>query len=189
MIFFYKSPITRTNYCIIYRCMSLCQKSYNKRVMRPSYLYNSHSYAGINVCSWSHDNCIFMIGIPIYRIYSYCIFNSFAPGRCRHIFKIIIFKLISWTGISCTACEIAVRWIPWNSIDDKSTLVQVMAWCRQATSHYLSQCWPRSMSPYGVTRPQWVKGLPDPWLLCPLIRSPKLNQQPNILNNSTLIKS
>ena len=40
--------------------------------------------------------------------------------------------------------------------NDKSTLVQVMAWCRQATSHYLSQCWPRFMSPYGVTRPQWV---------------------------------
>ena len=39
---------------------------------------------------------------------------------------------------------------------DKSTLVQVMAWCRQATSHYLSQCWPWSMPPYGVTRPQWV---------------------------------
>ena len=35
-----------------------------------------------------------------------------------------------------------------------------MAWCRQATSHYLSQCWPRSMSPYGVTRPQWVKCWP-----------------------------
>ena len=29
-----------------------------------------------------------------------------------------------------------------------------MAWCRQATSHYLSQCWLRSMSPYGVTWPQ-----------------------------------
>ena len=41
--------------------------------------------------------------------------------------------------------------------DDKSTLFQAMAWCRQATSHYLNQCWPRSMSPYGVTRPQWVK--------------------------------
>ena len=38
-----------------------------------------------------------------------------------------------------------------------STLVQVMAWCRQATSHYLSQCWPRSLSPYGVTRPRCVK--------------------------------
>ena len=31
-----------------------------------------------------------------------------------------------------------------------------MAWCRQAASHYLSQCWPRFMSPHGVTRPQWV---------------------------------
>ena len=40
--------------------------------------------------------------------------------------------------------------------DDQSTLVQVMAWCHQATSHYLSQSWPRSLSPYGVTRPQWV---------------------------------
>ena len=30
---------------------------------------------------------------------------------------------------------------------------QVMAWCRQATSHYLSQCWPSFLSPYGVTRP------------------------------------
>ena len=41
--------------------------------------------------------------------------------------------------------------------DDKSTLIQVMAWCRQATSHYMSQCWLRSLSPYGVTRPQWIK--------------------------------
>ena len=35
-------------------------------------------------------------------------------------------------------------------------LVQIMAWCRQATSHYLSQCRPRSLSPYDVTRPQQV---------------------------------
>ena len=52
--------------------------------------------------------------------------------------------------------EIALRWMPLDFTDDKSTLVQVMAWCCQATSHYLSQCWPRSMSPNGVTRPQWV---------------------------------
>ena len=43
-----------------------------------------------------------------------------------------------------------------NFTDDQPTLVQVMAWCCQATSHYLSQFWPRSLSPYGVTRPQWV---------------------------------
>ena len=44
----------------------------------------------------------------------------------------------------------------WLVTNDKSTLVQVMAWCRQATSHYLNQCWPRSPMPCGVTRPQWV---------------------------------
>ena len=49
------------------------------------------------------------------------------------------------------SCEITLRWMSQGRTDDKSTLVQVMA-----TSHYLSQCWPRSMSPYGVTRPQWV---------------------------------
>ena len=85
------------------------------------------------------------------------VLNSLASGRCGHNFKIIIFKLIPWTDISCAACKIVVRWIPQNSICDKSTLVQVMAWCCQATSHYLSQCWPRSMLPYGFTRPQWVK--------------------------------
>ena len=41
-----------------------------------------------------------------------------------------------------------------NLTDDKSTLVQVMGWCHQATSHYLSQWWPRFLPPYGVTTPQ-----------------------------------
>ena len=49
--------------------------------------------------------------------------------------------------------------MPLNLTDDKSTLVQVKTWCRQAPSHYPSQCWPRFMSPYGVTRPQWVNTL------------------------------
>ena len=43
-----------------------------------------------------------------------------------------------------------------------STLVQLMAWCRQASRHYLSQCWPRPISPYGVTKPQWDN---KPWLV------------------------
>ena len=33
----------------------------------------------------------------------------------------------------------------------------VMAWRHQATSYYLSQCWPRSTSSYGVTWPLWDK--------------------------------
>ena len=53
--------------------------------------------------------------------------------------------------------EIALWWTSLDLSDDKSTLVQVMAWCRQATSHYLNQCWPRSLLPYGVAMPQWAK--------------------------------
>ena len=48
-----------------------------------------------------------------------------------------------------------------QDLTDKSTLVQVMAWCCQATSHYLNQCWRRSPMPNGVTRPQWVNSSPS----------------------------
>ena len=51
----------------------------------------------------------------------------------------------------------ALRWMPHDLTDIKSTSVQVMAWCHQATSPYLSQCWLSSLSPCGVARQQWVK--------------------------------
>ena len=60
-----------------------------------------------------------------------------------------------------THCEIVLGWMPGRLTNEMSTLVQVMAWCHQATSHYLSQCWPRSVSPNGVTRPQWVLNWPQ----------------------------
>ena len=93
-----------------------------------------------------------------FRDYMY-LFNSLAPGGFENIFQNVFFKLISWIDTLSNSCETALRSMPQNPSDDKSTLVQVMAWCRQAASHYLSQCCPRSLSPYGVTRPQWVKGL------------------------------
>ena len=80
------------------------------------------------------------------------IFNSLAPGKFEWNFRHVIFKQIlvidDW-GISC---EIALTWKPQDLTDDKSTLVQVMACCLTA----LSQCWPSSLPPYGITRPQWV---------------------------------
>ena len=85
--------------------------------------------------------------------------NSLAPGGFENIFQNVFFKLISWIDTLSNSCETALRSMPQNPSDDKSTLVQVMAWCRQAASHYLSQCCPRSLSPYGVTRPQWVNSL------------------------------
>ena len=51
------------------------------------------------------------------------------------------------------------RWMSRDLTDDKSTLVQAMAWCRQTTSHYPSQCWLGFMSPYYVSMPQCVSTL------------------------------
>ena len=53
------------------------------------------------------------------------------------------YRLSSWALVKLTQ--------KMYNFDDKSPLVQVMAWCHQATSYYLSQCWPRSMSAYGIT--------------------------------------
>ena len=83
-------------------------------------------------------------------------FNSLAPGRFSCDFKNVIFNLALLIGISKSSYDNVLRWMPRDLTDDKSTLVQVMAWCRQATSHYLNQCWPRSPPPYDVIRPQSV---------------------------------
>ena len=71
-------------------------------------------------------------------------------------FICVIFEqilVIDGWGISC---KIVLIWMSLDFTDDQSTLVKVMARCHQATSHSLSQCWSKFMSPYGVTRPQRV---------------------------------
>ena len=74
-----------------------------------------------------------------------------APGRCGCYHKLVIFKLISRIDISW-AFSMKLSQVFTNN---QSILAQIMAWCCQATSHYRSQCWPRSMSPYYITRLQW----------------------------------
>ena len=77
--------------------------------------------------------------------------NSLTPGGFAYSLKLVNFKLISKINILSVFCEIAIRWMSEHLTDHQSTLVQVMAWCRQATSHYLSQCWPRSLLPLSET--------------------------------------
>ena len=71
---------------------------------------------------------------------------------------VVIFNHIIKNSNLGTCCEIVQQWVPQKltNVNEMLTLVQLMAWCHQATSHYLSQCWPRSMLPYGVARPQWA---------------------------------
>ena len=62
----------------------------------------------------------------------------------------VIFKYISTTGSWGFSSE---NWSDWLLVNIGSGKGLVPS----ATSHYLSQCWPRSLLPFAVTRPQWVK--------------------------------
>ena len=73
--------------------------------------------------------------------------NSLAPGKFEWNFRHVIFKQILVIDGWDNSCEIGPLWMSLDFTDDQSTLVQVMAWCRQATSHYLNQCWSRSPTP------------------------------------------
>ena len=49
-------------------------------------------------------------------------------------------------------------WLYVNSSPEVFCGIQLRAISQEVLmENYLSQCWPSSMSPYGVTRPQWVK--------------------------------
>ena len=101
-------------------------------------------------------------------------FNSLTSGRSWWGFKNVISILLLLIGIFSLSYDNAIRWISRDLTNDKSTLVQ-------APSHYLSQCWPRSLSPYGVTRPQWVKVIywdqrpMDSHLFCTMSLSPPIS--------------
>ena len=84
------------------------------------------------------------------RIHRQCLgFNSLAPGKFEWNLRHVIFKQILVIDGWSISCEITPIWMSLDFTDDQSILVQVMAWCLQATSHYLSQCWPRPLSPLG----------------------------------------
>ena len=90
----------------------------------------------------------------------YCQFwTHWLLGDLDAILKMQLYHFVFLIGIFRSYN--ALRCMTHDLTDEKSTLVQVMAWCHQATNHYLNQCWPRSMMLYGVTEPQWIN-----WSVC-----------------------
>ena len=59
----------------------------------------------------------------------------------------------------CISSEVDRRLMSLDLTDNRATLVQLMDRCHQVTSQYLNLCWPSCVciSPYDITRPQWVK--------------------------------
>ena len=66
------------------------------------------------------------------------------------VFRVYLFNSFTNQNL-CTSCEIGLRWVSQKPNDDKSSLVQVIAWYHQATSLHLIQVWLGFMSPYDVT--------------------------------------
>ena len=83
--------------------------------------------------SWSWDHLIFWL----VRIHLYT--EAAPPGL--HLNIRIIF-----TGVQIPILKMRQLWR------------KVLNFIMRIPSHYLRRCWPRSMLPYDITRPQWVKG-------------------------------
>ena len=117
---------------------------------------------GLVYLGWIMDYVPFLIFLLYLYMYLLCDYKRFWTWTWTWNFRPVIFKLnfemveVSFVNFPADEC---------HSFDltEKSAWVQVMACCHQATSHYLNQCWPSSVSPYGITRPQWVNIALEVW--------------------------
>ena len=139
-----RSTASSFNHQTLFSTLGLSVKNklkMNDQINPMSPTYRTYLYTKIFFTRLSFEHELWLICQPS--------FNSLAPGRPGCHFKTAIFNLVLLIGIFTSSKDNALRWMSRDLTDDKSTLVQVMAWCRQATSHYLSQCWPSPMSPPG----------------------------------------
>ena len=84
-------------------------------------------------------------------------FNKLRPRQDGLHFAYEILKCTFLNEICCILIKISVKCVHKGPIDNNPAFVQIMAWRRKATSHYLNQSWPRLLTHICVSRPQWVK--------------------------------
>ena len=89
----------------------------------------------------------------------------FPPDKMDAILADDIFKRILLNENARIPIEISLICVFKGSIDNKPALVQVMAWHRIATSHYLNQCWPDTLTHICGTSGRWFNYLdPKAWI-------------------------
>ena len=132
------------------------------RIIHYNYTWKLNKIYRADHCFLTHPWNIFLNLMFMFVIYIYSVVhklpgdmwlcNSLVPGRCGNEFKNIVFKLIMQNRITLA---LIVKLLSGKChrflTNDKLTLVQVMVCCRQTTTNYLCQRWPRPMSPYCVT--------------------------------------
>ena len=112
----------------------------------------SWDYSGRLSFSWYwHESSCSEVGNVCYQ--SFGMMSSL--DHCIWMFgwnlRQVLFKLILVIHVWGVFLWILPCGCHWTVTDDKSTILQVMAWCRKATSHFLDQWWPCSVSPNVIT--------------------------------------
>ena len=108
------------------------------------------------LCPKNEDLKNEQVCVKIIQLFSLSEFECIYPWKWGNSFKSVIFRHMLQIKFMNTSCKITPRWMPQSTFDDKSALIHVMAWCCQATSHNLRQCWSRSMLPYDIAKLHWV---------------------------------
>ena len=86
-----------------------------------------------------------------------CLFSKSSLARLQEFWNSsICFYEIKRKNLFKSTCPTGSFTCPGPSGSGKRRALHLMAWCRQATKHYLNQCWPSFTLIYGVTRDQWV---------------------------------
>ena len=67
--------------------------------------------------------------------------NILRPRQNGRYFADDIFRCIFLNENACISLKISLKFVPKVRINNIPALAQIMAWRRQATSHYLSQWW------------------------------------------------
>ena len=80
-------------------------------------------------CFDLYDIHCYIMFTSVTRLLFMFTFNSLVPGRCGSYFKSIHFRLVIQNDSLGSGCHSALRWMSQNLTNEKSALVQVMAWC------------------------------------------------------------
>ena len=112
---------------------------------------------------------------PCWRLVNIGLGNGLVPsGKTSHYPNQCWPRSMSLYGVSRPQwVNISPKYTRKGPFDNKSSLFQAMTCRCLAMKHYLKHCWPRSLSPYGITGPKrvTVKPLievapnPKTWLL------------------------
>ena len=103
-------------------------------------------------CNPIHHN----VQWPLSQTCSLLLLNSPAPGQNGHHFADNIFNHIFLNENSRIFIQISLKFVPTGPIDNKSALLQVMAWRRPGDKPLSETMMVRLLMHICVTRPQWV---------------------------------